>query len=300
MKEYKGSGTKLVIDGDKLTFKQVFLKEREFSFSDIEEVRFTPAKKFISGSVKLLANKRMCTIIFTEEQESEFKELYELIEEKISVFNEKKSLSEEEKISGVNDKKSLSKEEKMKTAEGMYEYCLKNDYALGKKNGLGLGNFRVIERQLNSNEDVLMAFIAVHNFTGLANNDSEFAYAITNKRLILARDKFIGEIVQSIDLESIMGVTMNNGVIWGTITIDSLNEKLNVGVHRYVTKNINQKIHEVLEIAKNYNINTVQKNNNLNTGSSDADEILKFKNLLDMGAISEEEFNLKKKQLLGI
>lgn len=33
---------------------------------------------------------------------------------------------------------------------------------------------------------------------------------------------------------------------------------------------------------------------------SDADEILKFKNLLDQGIISQEEFEAKKKQLLGI
>ena len=34
--------------------------------------------------------------------------------------------------------------------------------------------------------------------------------------------------------------------------------------------------------------------------SSVADEILKFKNLMDMGAITQEEFNLKKKELLGL
>lgn len=31
-----------------------------------------------------------------------------------------------------------------------------------------------------------------------------------------------------------------------------------------------------------------------------ADELLKYKQLLDMGAITQDEFNLKKKQLLGI
>ena len=34
--------------------------------------------------------------------------------------------------------------------------------------------------------------------------------------------------------------------------------------------------------------------------ASDADEILKFKQLLDMGAITQEEFDAKKKQLLGL
>ena len=33
---------------------------------------------------------------------------------------------------------------------------------------------------------------------------------------------------------------------------------------------------------------------------SGADEILKYKQLLDMGAITQEEFNAKKKQILGL
>ena len=36
------------------------------------------------------------------------------------------------------------------------------------------------------------------------------------------------------------------------------------------------------------------------TQSSDADELLKFKGLLDAGAITEEEYEAKKKQILGL
>lgn len=36
------------------------------------------------------------------------------------------------------------------------------------------------------------------------------------------------------------------------------------------------------------------------SGTSSADEIKKFKELLDMGAITQEEFNDKKKELLGL
>lgn len=43
----------------------------------------------------------------------------------------------------------------------------------------------------------------------------------------------------------------------------------------------------------------VQGNNSVST-TSDADEILKFKNLLDSGIITQEEFDAKKKQLLGL
>ena len=40
---------------------------------------------------------------------------------------------------------------------------------------------------------------------------------------------------------------------------------------------------------------------NVTTSSmSNADELKKFKELLDMGAITQEEFDAKKKQLLGL
>lgn len=38
----------------------------------------------------------------------------------------------------------------------------------------------------------------------------------------------------------------------------------------------------------------------VNNIASSADELLKFKQLLDMGAITQEEFDVKKKQLLGL
>ena len=49
----------------------------------------------------------------------------------------------------------------------------------------------------------------------------------------------------------------------------------------------------ILELAKPQATVVMQQ-------TSAADEIIKFKNLLDMGVITQEEFDAKKKQLLGI
>ncbi|EGT4786849.1 SHOCT domain-containing protein [Clostridioides difficile] len=43
-----------------------------------------------------------------------------------------------------------------------------------------------------------------------------------------------------------------------------------------------------------------KKREEINNNNSNADEILKYKNLLDLGAITEEEFNTKKKELLNL
>ena len=57
----------------------------------------------------------------------------------------------------------------------------------------------------------------------------------------------------------------------------------------------------VLEI-KNYVESFISSKNTNNTSSqvSGADEILKFKELLDSGIITEEEFEAKKKSILNL
>ena len=44
----------------------------------------------------------------------------------------------------------------------------------------------------------------------------------------------------------------------------------------------------------------LEEKNSQDTSISSADEIRKFKQLLDDGIITQEEFNVKKKQLLGL
>lgn len=57
------------------------------------------------------------------------------------------------------------------------------------------------------------------------------------------------------------------------------------------------------EIIRKYNLNNEKQNNTPseeNTATSDADELMKWHQLKEQGIITEEEFEIKKKQLLGI
>lgn len=63
----------------------------------------------------------------------------------------------------------------------------------------------------------------------------------------------------------------------------------------------------MMEKVKEYIVSRIEeekekknKNNETSTSTSSADEILKYKNLLDSGIITQEEFDAKKKQLLGL
>ena len=63
----------------------------------------------------------------------------------------------------------------------------------------------------------------------------------------------------------------------------------------------NEKMREVADYVRG-RVNAIKKGATQKQESqiSLADEIKKFKDLLDMGAITQEEFDAKKKQLLGL
>ena len=105
---------------------------------------------------------------------------------------------------------------------------------------------------------------------------------------------------KTVSLKNVNDITMTTGVTTGVITIDTVKETFNVQVNKSAARNINDKIHELLLEVQESKINPVVQQTASGQNYSSADEILKFKELLDMGAITEDEFNIKKKQILGI
>lgn len=57
---------------------------------------------------------------------------------------------------------------------------------------------------------------------------------------------------------------------------------------------------DIREVFENYREHSEDADNNQDQVFSAADELKKFKELLDMGIVTQEEFDTKKKQLLGL
>lgn len=90
---------------------------------------------------------------------------------------------------------------------------------------------------------------------------------------------------------------MSNPVVY----INLINGEIKTnGIVYKTTYNSAQEILSVLQLICNENNLSNNIDRNINTSESVADEIKKYKELLDMGAISEEEFAEKKKQLLNL
>lgn len=185
----------------------------------------------------------------------------------------------------------------MKTAEEMYQYCLDNGYGEGMNRKWGIKHFTLIQDSLSADEDALMCFIGLHNYQSATKHDNNYAYTITNKRIIMAQKKVIGESIQTVAINNLNDITLKTGMVFGVITIDTMKEVFNIAIAKQHARNINEKIHDLLLDLQSQKTAPMQAQA---TQTSSADEILKLKNLMDMGAITEDEFNAKKKQLLGL
>ncbi|KQL52679.1 hypothetical protein AN964_03500 [Heyndrickxia shackletonii] len=184
----------------------------------------------------------------------------------------------------------------MSTAEGMYQYCLDNKFGSGFNDKWGVKHFSVIESKLMKDEKVLMTFIGLHNYVSTTKHDNNYAYAITNKRILFAQKTITGEKFKAVNFDHLNDISFKKGMVFGVLTIDTLNEIFNVALDKYSAEAINNNIHQVLDEVRN-----VSKQPQVITSTvSAADELKKFKELLDMGVLTEDEFNAKKKQLLGI
>jgi ribosomal protein L37AE/L43A len=218
-------------------------------------------------------------------------------------FNVSKITIEEikERINDLEEKQKVKQDNiisnPMKTAEGMYQYCFDNNFGQGMTKNWGIKHFELIENSLMKDEEILMTFIGLHNYISMTKHDSNFAYAVTNKRMIMAQKKVIGERFQTVSLDNVNDITFTSGVVFGVMTVDTIKEKFNICLDKISAKKINEKIHEVLESLKRISSdNSITKSSNIST----ADEIKKYKGLLDMGAITQEEFDAKKKGLLNL
>ena len=209
-----------------------------------------------------------------------------------------KELSVEELNNIFNGNKKINditeKEYDMTTAKGLYEFCVDNGFGQGMTQAWGIKHFQLIVDNLKNDEQVLMAFIGLHNYISPAQHDSNFAYVLTDKRFIMAQKKMVGEVFQTVSLDNINDIKFESGFAFGILTIDTIKEKFNIALDKHSAKNISNRLHEELEKLKRISTNTN------NSQLSVADEIKKYKELLDMGAITQEEFDKKKSQLLEL
>lgn len=198
----------------------------------------------------------------------------------------------------IQEKEDKLGDDPMSRAENMYNFCKENKFGSGFNEKWGIKHFKVLQDNLIRGEKVLMTFIGLHNYKSTTKHDSNYAYAITNKRILFGQKSLAGEKFKAVNHERINDISFEKGMVFGVLTIDTPQEKFSIALDSQSAASINHAIHEVLDSLKASNAQVINPQPSDNTSA--ADEILKFKGLLDSGIITEEEFEAKKRQLLGL
>lgn len=116
---------------------------------------------------------------------------------------------------------------------------------------------------------------------------------------------------KTIYYSDVLGVQFKaSGVTIGYIQLETASVTMNNKSDNFFNENsftfeaaLEQKAREVLEFIQKKVAETKKASNTMSTpvyATSPADELKKFKELLDCGIITQEEFDAKKKQLLGL
>ena len=190
----------------------------------------------------------------------------------------------------------------MRSSEDMYNYSAQHNLICGDEMHEWGWNpraqFVVIKENLNDGEEVLATMLPKE----IRDERSNFSFrgycalAVTARRIILGKARKKMNDVKVVSLEFVNDYKLSSFMFRnGMIEIDTPKEVMKI---IFDTKAQAQTAFELIKPMiedfrqKDFSANTVQV--------SSADEILKYKQLLDMGVITQEEFDIKKKQLLGI
>lgn len=179
----------------------------------------------------------------------------------------------------------------MRTAEEIYNYCTDNKFGMGMTKKWTLKHFSIIERVLQEDEEIYVAFVGLHDYKSLSNHKNNCAYAITNKRMIVAQKKFIGEYLQVIELKDLRDVSVDTKLIMGFIEFKFGRESFKTQFTKKECQNLLNKIQ--LTIGE---FNQVEK-----YSSVDKDryaDLLKIKELFDNGILTKEEYLMEKNKIL--
>lgn len=189
----------------------------------------------------------------------------------------------------------------MRTASEINNYICEHSFWHGKKNIYTSAIYSVISL-LKPEENILVAIGSNYISAGKGKRFGSGVVVFTNLRMIYAiKGSFsLANITNSVNLDFVSDVAKSyprsKFLATASICVDCRNEEVSFYVQSSVVEDVYNEIQNAIDEVRAADREPHNNTNNF----SPADELKKFKDLLDMGAITQEEFDAKKKQILGL
>lgn len=134
--------------------------------------------------------------------------------------------------------------------------------------------------------------------SGSINGNTALMLCTNLRVLIIDRGMIYGTRSTEVPLDMVNGVSYSQGLVLGKI--DIVNGSQHVLVENVDKKTAPIMVNIIKKVAQAYKQNLYQPSSASQPSVDPAEEIMKFKKLLDAGAITKEEYQAKKKQLLNL
>lgn len=203
----------------------------------------------------------------------------------------------EETANAFEAEDNIGNNKSMRTAKEMLAFAQIRQNA---NEGLYRRAFEEIQMNLRKTEKVDFCFVASSLTRRTSSMLCFVATAVTNERIIIGGQikglLKVSYTTHSLSLKNVNSVNETYFIMGGDLSIETLGDTLKFGMEsREAVGRVKGPLWDSIENNRKKLDDIVQENSTF----SAADELLKYKQLLDMGAISQEEYDIKKKDLLG-
>lgn len=100
---------------------------------------------------------------------------------------------------------------RLRSARELYQYSCDNGFGTGFGKGWGLSNFGLLEKKLEPDEYAFLTFVGLHRFRSMSSHQRNFAYAITDRRILMAQTRsFWRTRFESVPLNAIMNLSFDS------------------------------------------------------------------------------------------
>lgn len=266
---------------------RIDIGKKEYFYDDITNITISyKPTRTTNGVITFVHKRKNIVIAFRKDDEQE---IYKAIKE-VSTLLYKNDISYDE---NHDDENAM--------ATKLYDYCIDHGTGKGLNRKWGIKHFTLIVNNLMPNEKVAFVFIGLNNYKSATKHEGNFACAITDNRILLAQQKVIGETVKSINWNNVNDITLQKGALLGIVEIDTFKERFNIGVDRTQAQNIYNETYRIYDLLKRKEEKKQYAHPKTELVKEDPfEQLKKLKELLDMGILTQDEFDAKKKQILNI
>lgn len=141
----------------------------------------------------------------------------------------------------------------LKTPEEMYQFSCDHGYGTGFGPTWGKKNFRWVQRNLLPGEQVFFTFVGLHRFRSMSYHQRNFAYAITNKRIVMGQVRVFNLTrLESVPLNAIMNISFDYEESIGVMKIMLNGDAVTVGMASETAKALCEGLTEILPLIQEF------------------------------------------------